>query len=181
MFKSATALLKPTSWPLIAALFALSATAWSLPGDRDQPILIKSNKAELDESKGMSIYQGEVMLEQGSIKLAADEVTIFSNQNGVYRILATGTPAHFQQIQKKNDTPIHAFGNSINYLLELELIELRENAKLEQQKNIFTGERIDYDMKQRLVNAESGPGDKTEGSRVEMVIQPNKKAPGKNP
>lgn len=179
MFKSATVLLKLTSWCFIAGLATLSTSTWSLPNDRNQPILINSNKAELDEAKGISIYQGEVKLEQGSIQLTADEVTIYSNENGVYRILATGKPAHFQQTQKKDDTPIHAFGNSINYLLEQELIELRENAKLEQQQNIFTGERIDYDMKQRLVNAESGT--KPEGSRVEMVIQPNKIAPNKNP
>ncbi len=174
MFKFNIIRLKPNRLLLLAGLALASSLAWSLPDDRNQPIRIKSDKAESDDSKGISIYQGNVDLVQGSIHLSADKVTIYSKDGGIIRITALGKPAHFQQTQKADDPPMHAYGNSIDYYLDEERIELRENARLEQEQNIFTGERINYDIKERVVNAEGGTDTQKQESRVEMVIQPGK-------
>ena len=175
MLKSVMTRLKQTSLCLLIGLFIFSPTAWSLPDDKNQPIHIKSDKAEIDDSKGISIYIGNVNLDQGTINLVADKVTIYSDENGISRITALGEPASFQQQQEENKPLMHAYGKTIDYFLSEERIELRKNAKLEQDQNIFTGESIDYDISQRKVNASGGTSNNSKDtSRVEMVIQPNK-------
>ena len=71
---------------------------------------------------------------------------------------------------------MHAFGNTIEYFVSEERIELKKQAKLEQEQNVFTGERIDYDIKRRVVNAYGGTqtNSSTDTPRVNLIIQPNK-------
>jgi len=71
---------------------------------------------------------------------------------------------------------MHAFGNTIEYFVSEQRIELKKQAKLEQEQNVFTGERIDYDIKRRIVNAYAGNqiNSSSDTPRVNLIIQPNK-------
>lgn len=156
----------------------LPATATALPSDKNKPINISSDTAEVDDKNGSSVYRGKVKMVQGSIKLKGDQITIFSNADGVTRLIAIGAPAHFQQRPEAGKALIHAYGNSIEYFVIDEKMKLKNQARLEQDNNVFTGERIDYDMQKRLVNAYGGSqnNSSTETPRVNMIIQPAKPA-----
>lgn len=151
-------------------------TASALPSDRNEPIHISSDTAEVDDKSGNSIYRGKVKMVQGSINLEGDQITIFSNANGVTRLVAIGTPAHFQQQSEVGAELTHAYGNTIEYFVTDERMKLKKKARLEQENNVFTGEHIDYDMKKRLVNAYGGGQSSTKDQtpRVNMIIQPAK-------
>jgi lipopolysaccharide export system protein LptA len=152
----------------------IPATATALPDDRSKPIHITSDTAEVDDKTGSSVYRGKVKMVQGSINLEGDQITIFSNANGVTRLVAIGVPAHFQQLPEVGKNMTHAYGNTIEYFVVDEKMNLKKQARLEQDTNVFTGERIDYDMKQRLVNAYGGSENNstTQTPRVNMIIQP---------
>lgn len=170
-------LLKFANSLLLLAL--LPSVSMALPNDKDQPIHIRSDSAEIDDAKGVSIYRGNVNIDQGSMNLTAEVVTIHNSKEGISKVIAQGNPAHYRQQNAINEPHTHAFGNTINYYIDDERIELRKNAKLEQEKDYFTGERIDYDIKNRMVNAYSNEAGGAPGqSRVIMVLQPKK---GKNP
>lgn len=162
----------PLCLVLLSAL--LPATATALPGDRNKPIHITSDTAEVDDKTGSSVYRGKVKMVQGSINLEGDQVTIFSNADGVTRLVAIGTPAHFRQRPEVDKPLTHAYGNRIEYFVVDEKMKLQRQARLVQENNVFTGERIDYDMKKRLVNAYGGSqsSSSTDAPRVNMIIQP---------
>ena len=168
---------------LLASLFLLSPAllvptpVFALSSDNQQPIQIQSNSAEIDEQKGITIYKGDVEVIQGTIKLLADRVTVFSEGDKVNRVLAIGQPAHYQQIPKPGDQTIHAYGNSIEYLVTKEKLKVKTNARVE-QKDTFstTGKVIDYDMKKGVAHASSGSTTSRvkDKSRVQTVLQPKK-------
>jgi len=153
------------------------ATSWALPTDKNQPIHINSDTAEVDDLKGVAIYRGNVVIIQGTLNLTADMVTIYNNEKGVSRLEANGEPAHYRQQHEPDEPEINAYGDKITYHVDKEAIAINKNAKFEQENNSFTGERIDYDMKKRTVNAYSNQsaGAPPGSDRVEMVIQPNQK------
>jgi lipopolysaccharide export system protein LptA len=163
---------------LLAAFFCVvtAPISHALPDDRNQPIHISSDTAEVDDKTGLSIYRGTVKIVQGTINLAADQVTIHSDNQGISKLVAVGAPAHFQQLPEAETTIMHAFGNTIEYFVSEERIELKKQAKLEQEQNVFTGERIDYDIKRRVVNAygDRQPSASAATARVNLIIQPNK-------
>ena len=79
---------------LIFTLWCLSASA--LPNDRSQTIIIESNSAERDEKTGLTQYRGNVVINQGSLVIEADQVTVYYKDNKVSRIICLGLPASYQ-------------------------------------------------------------------------------------
>ncbi len=164
----------------IAALLALTwlpGTSTALPGDEDQPIRIQSDTAELDEKQGVSIYRGRVTITQGSVKIRADKVTVESDNEGVKKIIAVGQPAHYEHKPKPDEPMVKARGEIIQYMATEDKVVILKNARLEQDHNVFQGDRINYDISKQLVKAHSKGTTKTgnTGKRVEIVIQPKKK------
>ena len=79
-------------------LLLSGANALALPTDRDQPVRIQADSAELDEGKGVAVYRGNVIITQGSLKITGDAVTISQNrQKEVDVFTATGKPAQYEQ------------------------------------------------------------------------------------
>lgn len=157
------------------SIFLLATLCWStlsyaLPNDRQQPIKIESDRAEQNEKKGTTIYEGSVVIRQGSIKINADKVTVFSETDKVDRIVCVGKPAHYQQRPNPEDGLVLASAKTIKYYLVNDKIALLKNASLEQNGTVITGEKIDYDLKAEVVKATSG---RNAPERIKMVIPPS--------
>jgi len=161
-----------TNIATLAALGAalLAGSAMALPSDPQQPIEIEAGSAMRDERQGVTIYERDVTIRQGSILINADKVTVHSAGNQVDHIVASGRPAHYQQQMKPGESPVVARAGTIEYQLAADQIHLVGDASLEQDGATLTGNRIDYDLRQEVIRAS---GDNAEGGRVRMVIPPD--------
>ncbi len=160
---------------ILPALMAVSAVVHALPEDREKPIHIKADFADIDEGAGSAVYTGDVVMTQGTIKITGQKVTIHSDDSGVTRMIAEGAPAHYQEKPSIDEALIKAYGDTIDYSVSTEEIQILNNAKLYQREDSFYGDRVHYNMKTQIVNAKSDPTKDGSGSRVQMVIQPKKK------
>ncbi|BFM10792.1 lipopolysaccharide transport periplasmic protein LptA [Simiduia litorea] len=156
----------------LLALTLTSFLSYGLPDDRDQPIQIEADKATQDQNKGITIYTGNVQMDQGSIHIVADKIVIHSAEKKVNRIVATGAPAHFQQKPALDKEVIIARGNTLKYEVVKDKLTITENAQVEQDGSIVTGDIINYDIHLALVEAGSRASN---NSRVKMILQPQKK------
>ena len=155
--------------PMALAMFlGLPGLASALPDDREQPIRIEADQALRDEKQGFTRYQGNVRLDQGSLHIEADQITVYHDARDADRVLATGMPARLQQQPEVEKAPIKASANTIEYFKSEERIQLRENAHIEQDGSIVTGDSIDYLMNEQLVKADSDQS--SESGRVKVVI-----------
>ena len=144
---------------LLLLLFSLFATnAWALPGDADQPIHIRANNAEIDQDQQLVIYRGEVQVDQGTLRVNADEMTVEYRDQKVVRITAKGNPAHYQQQIEANEDQVKARSSTIVYHTQEERLDLMGNAFLTQQGNEITGDVIKYDIVAGKVDAQSESG-----------------------
>ena len=159
---------------LSVVLSTFSAPLWALASDKNQPIHISSDSAERNEKKGVTIYTGSVQMEQGTLRIDADKVVIHSTNNEISKIVATGTPAQYQQKPSPQKQMVVAKGDTIEYMLAAEKLFLINNASLRQNDGtLMTGERIDYNIKESLVKAEGSKTD-AKNDRIHMVIQPKR-------
>jgi len=147
----------------------LVAPALGLPEDREQPIHIESDRAERQERTGLTTYEGDVVITQGTIRVEADRVVVHTEGSQVARIEATGNPARYQQVLEQGDAPLRASSRLIEYQVQQEQIILSRDARLEQQGSTITGERIEYDLVQEIIRAQ---GDLEGRQRIRMVIPP---------
>ncbi|MBB6340004.1 lipopolysaccharide export system protein LptA [Pseudomonas fluvialis] len=166
--------------PLLISLglAAASSTSWALPSDRDQPIRVQADSAELDDKQGVAVYRGSVVITQGSLKITGDTVTLTQNQTGDLEVFtAVGKPAYYEQQPSADKQIVKAYGLTIQYYASNERIVLIDQAKVIQEGNTFEGEKIVYDTQRQIVNAGRATGAQvsTPRPRIDMIIQPKKK------
>ena len=149
----------------------LAQSLYALPEDADQPIHISADSAEVDQQAEQVVYRGSVQVNQGTLRVTADEMTIEYEEQKVVRIIATGTPAHYQQQLEANDDQVKADANTIVYHTKDERIDLRGSASLEQKGNTLTGDLIHYDIVAGRVDATANSD-----VPVRMVLQPARPA-----
>ncbi|VXD03036.1 Lipopolysaccharide export system protein LptA [Pseudomonas sp. 8Z] len=166
--------------PLIFSLGAAlgSAAAWALPSDRDQPIRIQADTAELDDKQGVAVYRGDVVITQGTLKITGDTVTITQTASGDVDVFTSvGNLAYYEQKPAVDKEIVKAYGKTIQYFASNERIVLIDQAKVIQEGNTFEGEKIVYDTRRQIVNAGRATGNNVSmpRPRIDMVIQPKNK------
>jgi lipopolysaccharide export system protein LptA len=150
-----------------ALLCTVAGIAMALPEDAEQPIHIHSDSAELDQNKSVAVYHGSVRMEQGTMTVTGDTMTVELQDQLVVRIIAEGDRAHYQQQVKPDESIVFADAKKIVYFTQEERVELTGNAYLTQDKNEFTGELIKYNVREGKVDAQAnGQG------KVQMILQP---------
>ncbi|OPG71047.1 lipopolysaccharide transport periplasmic protein LptA [Pseudomonas ogarae] len=168
--------------PILLSLGAAlgSASAWALPTDRDQPIRIQADDAQLDDKNGVATYKGDVIITQGSMKVTGNTVTITRTPSGDIDVVTSmGNLAYFEQMQTAGDTkPVQGYGVTIQYHASQDRVVLIDRAKVvDKDNNVTQGEKIVYDTNKKLASAGRATGSKVTESRprIDMVIQPKKK------
>jgi lipopolysaccharide export system protein LptA len=156
-----------SSLVVVAVLVLLSSNVDALPEDSAQPIHIRSDTAELDQSKNLVVYHGSVRMDQGTMNVTADTMTVELKDSLVVRITAEGDRAHYQQQIKPDESIVYADAKTIVYFTQDERVHLSGDAHLTQDKNDFTGDLIKYDIRAGKVDAQAN-GD----GKVQMILQP---------
>lgn len=168
--------------PFLLSLSAAlgSVSAWALPNDRDQPVRIQADSAQMDDKNKVATYIGDVIITQGSMVIKGNKVTITLNQAGdIDTATSVGNLAYFEQLQDaaKPDSKMQGYAETIQYQAGKDLIILTDRAKVINAGNTTEGEKIVYNSKTQVATAGRGGKDiKTPRQRIDMVIQPKKKA-----
>jgi len=167
--------------PLMGAALLLAAipfTARGLSSDRDQPMTIEADKATLNEKTGNSVYEGNVHVQQGTLVLQGNKMTVQLDDNTLETIILTGSPATYRQRPDGKDTDQHAEAGRIEYHATEDRVILLENARVWQSgAEEFRSDRIVFNLKNNTVNA----GGSSPGDRVRITLQPGSKKDKKPP
>lgn len=163
----------------LVGLLMVPFMAMALPADRQQPIKINSDTADIDNKTGISVYRGDVVMTQGTTRITGDIITIYTRDREVTRVIAQGnkTRAYYEELQPGEQGIVQAWGNTIRYDINSDQVELIKNAQLSQKGDNFKGEKIYYNVALQTVNAKGTP-DQGENGRVQMVIQPRQEKGG---
>ncbi len=159
--------------PLLSLLVVLtfSSASFALPEDSQQEIRIASDSAFMDKIQGQLVYTGHVEMQQGTLSIQADKITLIRNDDGLQKVIAEGKPATYEQTIVADEGKTHAYGDTIIFQTSNEELTLLKNAGLEKQGNLFAGEKIVYLMKEQRIKADNQKTD----TRIQMIIQPKKK------
>ncbi|MCL2914441.1 lipopolysaccharide transport periplasmic protein LptA [Shewanella corallii] len=153
---------------LIAALLCtLSLGAVAATDDLTKEVHIAARSQEADIKNKRVVYNGPVVVTQGSIKILADELSA-SQGDGETILIATGKPATYTQTLD-NDRPATASANEIRYNISKRVLTLVGAAEIEQDGSKVTAPRIVYDIQLQQMKAE---GNQSPDDRVHTVIKP---------
>lgn len=156
----------------LALALSLSAPlANALPEDQQQPIRVTADNA-VQENNTVT-YRGNVVIVQGTIKIAADQVLIYHDKGKLQRAVATGKPVHFQEQPDAKGGLMTGQAGTVIYYNTDQRIELIQDALVDRDQSTLKGQRIEYLMASKTLRADGASANSQPG-RVEMVLQPNK-------
>ena len=170
----------------LGALLACGQT-WALTTDKDQPIEIEADSAELDDKEGVTIYEGNVVVTQGSIRMTGNKMTVhYTGDNELDTVVLNGHPATYRQLPDKSEVYDEAEALQMEFYQAKNLIVLINKARVKQKDVQFTGDRIEYDTVQSKIKARGSITQPIESSaeegaeapeqgRVKIIITPPKK------
>lgn len=150
-------------------LVAVSHTALAIPADRNQPITLSADRATYNDKTGLTTYSGNVIIEQGTLKVQADSIVAQLNaKREISSITATGRPAKFQQQIHVNKGIAQGQAQRIIYNADTGIITLSGGAYLNQDGAVMRAETLRYSMNKGDVEATG-----SKAGRVQLVIPPS--------
>lgn len=159
-----------------AALFALwlgfPGGAFAEQADRDKPVHLEADAVTLDDIKKLSVYEGNVILSQGTILLRADRVQVTQNADGLDLVTASGRPVAFRQKLDGREEFIEGFSDRVEYHGGTGQLELIGQARLRRGADELRGARISYNANTEFYKVAGEPGVQTPSGRVRAVIRP---------
>ena len=167
----------------LAMLFVASSSAQARSSDRDQPIVIEAGAAEADNRAQVTVYRGDVVITQGTLRITGDTVWIhYNDANSITKAISVGKPAKFRQLPDDKEDYMTAHADRMEYHADQDLILLLGNARYGEGRDKITAQRIVYDSRRGRVKAGVDPGssktpdDASEKpDRVKITITPKKK------
>jgi lipopolysaccharide export system protein LptA len=170
------------SAPCQAALLAFAlagpwAAAPALEGDQEQPVYIEADSVELDDVQHSSVYIGNVQVDQGSMRILADQVTVkHKPDRRPLFIVAVGNPVRYKQDVEGEKGEVKGHAQRMEYDAVKDELTLIDQAELTQATDRFASERIVYDRAHSQVEA----GASAQGTgRVKITFTPEKEAEAK--
>jgi len=170
-----------------AALVILLAVIAAAPvraerTDRDKPLNIEADRMLADDGKQTVVFEGRVVLTQGTFVLRADKLTVRQDKEGFQSGVAVGSPATFRQKRDGVDEWIDGEAVRIEYDGKVERVELFDKARVTRDKDEVRGNYISYDTRSEIYRVQgskelpSAPAGRD--ARVRATIQPKKKDEG---
>ena len=146
-----------------------------------QPIEIEADTAEMDDVSKITIYRGNVIVTQGSIKMTGHTMTVhFDKNNDMELVIMNGTPATYRQLPDDGKVFDEAEALQMEYYALKNYVILIDRALVTQEGLKFSGKRIEYDTILSKVKAEGRPntadkkeenGNKQIKVRVKIIIK----------
>lgn len=169
-----------------ALLLVAAPWAHADKADRDKPINLEADTATVDDAKKISIYEGNVILTQGTLQIRANKLVVTEDAEGFQRGVAYGNLASFKQKREGYDEFIEGYGQRIEYDQKKDLVQLFNQARMKRGQDEAQGNYISYDAKTEFFQVLGGKETATANNprgRVRTVIQPKRKiaAPAASP
>ncbi len=160
--------------------------AAALSTDKDQDIEVEADTAMLDDTRNISIYTGNVVVTQGSMRITGDKLTLYyTDDRELEKTIVEGTPATFRQLPDNSAVYDEAEAKVMEYYESDSLLILTGSAFILKDRNRLTGARVEYDTERSQVLALGSlpetPAATTdspatgEDTRVRVIIPPREK------
>ena len=161
---------------LILALLALCCctSAFALKTDKNQPMDLKAERWTGSMQTGTQVWDGNVSITQGSLRITADKATLHYKEGAVDRAELIGSPARVEQAQDGGGK-VSAQAAKVDYFLGANKVTLSGSVRIEENGNITQGERFDYALDTGALQGDGGAG------QVSLRLLPKPKTPEATP
>ena len=145
----------------LTVVLVLAGPALAEKADRDKPTQVEANKMSADDARRLNIFEGEVVVTKGTIRLTAEKLIVRQDAEGFQLATATGKPAKFRQRQDAKPGEkegIWVEGEALRIELDdkNQKIELFDKARVNRGGDEVAGDYIFVDQRADFYQVSSG-------------------------
>ncbi|THF63768.1 lipopolysaccharide transport periplasmic protein LptA [Pseudothauera nasutitermitis] len=167
---------RPVSTALLCLLTLAAMPALAERADREQPVNIEANQVNVDDRTKTHIFEGDVILTQGTLQIRGDKLVVTQGADGFQTGVATALDnrlATFRQRREGTNEYVEGEAERIEYDSRTERARLFVRALVKSGGDEVRGNFIEYDAISENYVVTNAPGSSPQsGGRVRAVIQP---------
>lgn len=157
----------------------LGTAAHAEKADREKPIHLESDRVTVDEAKQVAVFEGNVVLTQGTLTIRGDRMQVRQDDEGFRFGTAWGNLAYIRQKREGYDDYIEGWAERIEYDGRADKVQMFNRASMKRGPDEVRGNYISYDAVTEFFQVIGGgtkaaTADNPEG-RVRAVLQPKPK------
>jgi lipopolysaccharide export system protein LptA len=165
----------------IMMLFGFTtAAALAEKADRDKPIHIESDRVTVNDVKQISVFDGNVVLRQGTMMIRGDRMEVRQDKEGFKQGTVWGKRAHFRQKREGVNEWIEGWAERVEYDSRADKVQLFTRAEMKRGDDDVSGDYISYDAVSEFFQvigggAKAASNNNPEG-RSRVTLQPRAKS-----
>ncbi|MGB8516526.1 MAG: lipopolysaccharide transport periplasmic protein LptA [Gallionella sp.] len=160
---------------MLLMLLATSAS-WAEQNDRNQPMQIESDQAEMNQAAQISTFTGKVQINQGTMQILGDKLVVTQDKLGNKIGKIYGALASFRQKREGLDEYDEGYGERIEYDTLKQTLDIYGQARLKRNQDFVRGDHINYNSQTEIfVVSNNAPSNGEAPHRVKAIIQPQPK------
>ncbi|MFN4237296.1 MAG: lipopolysaccharide transport periplasmic protein LptA [Vogesella sp.] len=162
---------------LLALLLSATApAALAEKADSSKPIEVNADSAALDQKQGVNVFEGNVVITQGTLSLRADKTVTTRDASGRQKLVATGNPVHFRQKLDGQTEYVDGRAARVDYDSASNTVILTGKAVVTRGKDMVAGELISYNTVTEVYQVKGqGATSTAPKGRVTIILQPQEK------
>lgn len=140
-------------------LFPVALVA--VTSDNVLPVNISSATLSGDLNQHVALYQGNVVVTQGSRFLNSDQLYVYGDSNNkISSLKALGSPVVTHEVVNLQGQLAYGWANEVDYFPPMDLVKYQQNVTLTSNGNVFKGDLVTYNtVNQMILSSETKPGE----------------------
>ncbi len=157
---------------VLFALLAVPLYALAVDSDRQLPVRLRADRIDVDQKKGLSLYRGNVVFSQGTLRVTAARAEVQNRASAVETVTAEGKPATFRHRPEGQTEYIEGEANRIVYHALERRTDLFGDVQVQRGRDLFRSAVLHYDIENQ-----SMIGEAANGRRVYAALVPRARKP----
>ncbi len=112
--------------------------------DRSKPVNVEADSVQMDDLNKTSLYQGDVVLQQGTLLMRADRMSVRQDAQGYSSATAFGAPVYFRQKEDGSDEYLEGWADRIDLDNKQNTAVLTGHARLKRGVNEMHASSMQY-------------------------------------
>ena len=146
--------------------------------DREKAVDLEADKVSVDDAKKTLVFEGNVVLTQGTLKIRASRLVVVQDAAGFQKGTAYGNPATFRQKREGRDDYVEGEAERIEHDAHHDRTEFFVKARVKSGGDDVSGNYITFDgitERYQVTGAPVGtPGATPADTRVRATLQPKR-------
>ena len=166
-------------WLATMVFAGIAGPALAEKADRDKPMHVEADRVTVDDAKQIAIFEGKVLVTQGTIILRGDRMEVRKDEQGFKNGTVWGNLVYFRQKREGYDEYIEGWAERMEYDGRADKVQMFNRAYMKKGDDEVRGNYISYDSSTEFYQVIGG-GAKAAAAggsdgRVRAVIQPKSK------